>query len=107
MAEYAQNQHHQLVEKGLNVFGPSPTQEEPFMPITGEQFRKHNSGGPLYTAQNDIFETKPDGRVIKGLAAGDSIPMDEAVKRGYVKVEPEKKVGPSEAKPAPTRKETK
>lgn len=106
MAEYAPNQHQQFIEKGLDVFGPSPTQEEPFMPITGEQFRKHSSG-PMYTAQNDIFETKPDGRVIKGLAAGASIPMEEAVKRGYVKVEPEKKVGPSEAKPAPDKKETK
>jgi hypothetical protein len=45
--------------------------------------------------------------VIKGLAAGDSIPMDEAVRRGYVKVEPEKKVGPGEKKPAPDKKETK
>jgi hypothetical protein len=107
MAEYVPNQHQHFVEQGLHVFGPSPTQEEPFMPITGEQFRKASTSGPLYTAQNDIFETKPDGRVIKGLAAGDSIPMDEAVRRGYVKVEPEKKVGPGEKKPAPDKKETK
>src|SRR5205823_1742413 len=99
-------QNQALVKMGLHVFGPSPTEGEEvhIVAITSESF-KQTAGTSLYTAQEDIVRELPDGRLIKELRKGETIPESEAIRRGYIKVQEPPK--PKEKKPGAGPSETK
>lgn len=84
----------ELADMGLaHVFSPLPTEEEEAVPIENLQ---NMSAGGMYTPEEDVTETLPDGRTIQVAVKGVPIPMAVAIKAGLVK--PEVKSGPSEKK---------
>lgn len=100
----------QLKERGLEpLLGtqllPSPSTAG--VPIRGEEIdltmplqynRAEARNTEMYTAEEDVTEELPDGRLIQVAVKGAQMPMREAVKLGLVK--PKKEQGPSETKPA-------
>lgn len=115
-------QHQQLVERGLYIFGPDsiPPGESVEgrkviqMPIISQSFREQPEQGNvgIFTATEDIVEELPDGRLIMLLRKGSSVPMPEALRRGFVKIEEEEKKPkapqqPKQKKPRPGPSETK
>lgn len=88
-------QPHELAARGLAVIKPGPaTQGE----ITEMPISSNRNQGDMYTAEEDVTETLPDGRTVQVIGKGGTIPMQEAVKLGLVKTE--QKAGPTEKKPA-------
>lgn len=85
----------ELEEMGLNhIFGPTPTQEATEVAITSSI--TNMSAGGMYTPEEDVTETLPDGRTIQVAVKGVAIPMAQAIAAGLVK--PEVKSGPKEKK---------
>lgn len=96
-------QQHELDDMGLgHLFGPARSSaegKELSVAILKPERNTNVQGADVttYTAQEDIKRTLPDGRQILELARGQSVPMAEAVRRGYVK--PKQDAGPTERKP--------
>src|SRR5215207_5752231 len=61
-----------------------------------DETRQPQAPAGWFVAEDDIFETLPDGRVVQLAFKGTSMPMAEAERRGFAKVD--QRVTPQEVK---------
>ena len=83
-------QPHELAERGMGpaVFGPVPLETTEGVQIVDFNMNRTRFGpGNVYTAEEDITETLPDGRQIQVATNGTEMPLSEAVRLGLVKVD--------------------